>query len=116
MKEREEELLIVQKTYDLVKYLVPRIHKFPRTYRFTVGERLEGGVLDVLERLIEARYHREGRIGTLRGVNSRLQRLRYLLRLAFDFRILAARGYRHAGALMDEVGALTGAWLRSAGA
>ena len=37
----------------------PHLDKFPRTRRFTLGERLEGGLLAVLEHLVEAAYSRD---------------------------------------------------------
>ncbi len=36
-----EELAVLQKTYDLVKWACVPIGKFPRSHRFTLGERIE---------------------------------------------------------------------------
>lgn len=33
-----EELPIIQKTYDLIKWYVPILNRLPRDYRFTLGE------------------------------------------------------------------------------
>ena len=37
----------VQDCHDLLRWLIPHLGKFPRARRFTLGERLEGGLLDV---------------------------------------------------------------------
>ena len=44
--------------HQLLLWLVPQLDKFPRARRFTLGERIESGLLEVLERLIEAAYSR----------------------------------------------------------
>ena len=35
-----KELSVVQKTYDLVKYYVPIIERFPKVHKFTIGDRI----------------------------------------------------------------------------
>ncbi len=32
-----EELPIIQKTYDLIKWYVPILHRLPKTHKFTLG-------------------------------------------------------------------------------
>jgi hypothetical protein len=38
---------------------MPTIEKFPRTHKFTIGDRIQTIALDVLEALIEATYTKE---------------------------------------------------------
>ncbi len=54
-----EELAVIARTYDLVKWACQHISKFPRQYRFTLGERIERRLYELLETLIEARYLKE---------------------------------------------------------
>nr|VFJ91966.1 MAG: hypothetical protein BECKH772B_GA0070898_1002313 [Candidatus Kentron sp. H]VFJ98811.1 MAG: hypothetical protein BECKH772C_GA0070978_1002514 [Candidatus Kentron sp. H] len=42
----------------LLEWLLPQPDKFPRPRRFTLGERMESGMLAVLENLMEAAYSR----------------------------------------------------------
>ena len=37
----------VQDCHDLLRWLIPHLDEFPRARRFTLGERLEGDLLDV---------------------------------------------------------------------
>ncbi len=37
--------------HELLLWIIPQLDKFPRDRRFTLGERIETGVLDVLARL-----------------------------------------------------------------
>lgn len=48
----------VQSCHELLLWLIPQLDKFPRTHRFTLGERIEVGLLEVLELLVEAAYTR----------------------------------------------------------
>ena len=54
-----EELAVITKTYDLVEWACPHLSKFPRNYRFVLGERIERRLYDLLEPLIQARYTRQ---------------------------------------------------------
>ncbi len=36
----KEELPIIQKSYDLSKELLIRVDKFPKTYKYTIGNRI----------------------------------------------------------------------------
>lgn len=55
------ELSVVVKTYDFVLWLLPHLGRFSRDYRFSLGTRLEDGMLEVLEMLVEASYAAEGK-------------------------------------------------------
>lgn len=48
----------VQACHELLAWLIPLLDKFPRSRRFTLGERLEAGLLTVLEALVQAAYTR----------------------------------------------------------
>lgn len=43
----------VQACHELLAWLIPQLDLFPRARRFTLGERLESGLLRVLEALVE---------------------------------------------------------------
>jgi hypothetical protein len=106
-----EQLDVVTKTYDLALWLLPQVAKFPRAHRFTLGERMESAVLDVLEQLVEAQYTAR-KLELLRQVNRRLERLRFLVRLAKDLQVLGQRRYEHACERLHDVGSLVGGWIR----
>ncbi len=53
------ELPIIQKTYDLIKYYVPILNRLPRDHKFILGDRIITGLYDLLEGLINAKYSKE---------------------------------------------------------
>ena len=93
-------------------WLVPTVEKFPRSQKFTLGDRIQSTALDVLERLIEATYTRS-RAKTLQAANLGVEKLRILFRLATDLRVLDLRRYEFAARSLDEIGRLIGGWLRN---
>ena len=48
----------VQSCHELLLWPIPQLDKFPRVRRFTLGEHIEGGLLAVLEQVVEAAYTR----------------------------------------------------------
>ncbi len=73
----------VQACHELIHWLTPQLDKLPRVRRFTLGERLEQALLDVLELLLEAAYTR-AKQAALQRVNLRLELARHLWRLAHE--------------------------------
>ncbi len=50
---------VVDDCHELLKWIIPQLDKFPRNRRFTLGERIEKGLIEVLEECIEAAYRRD---------------------------------------------------------
>lgn len=92
-------------------WLLERTEKFPKRVAFTFRTRIDNLALDVFERLIEARYARE-RAVLLQRINLDLEKLRLLLRLARDQRVLDPKAFGHACAEIDTAGRMVGGWLR----
>jgi len=65
-----------------------------------------------LEALIEATYTKE-RVQHLRRANLGIEKLRFLLRLAADLRVLDRRRYEHAARSLDDTGRMIGGWIKA---
>jgi len=105
-----EEMLVIARTYDLILWSLPQIAKMPRLHRFTLGERIEILLFEILEGLIEAKYSREKML-RLERVNIQLEKLRFLVRICKDFRYLNLKRYEYFAGKINEVGRLVGGWL-----
>lgn len=66
---RSEELPVIRAYYELILWLMPKIGKFSREHRFTLGQRMELLLYEILEKLIRARYTRDRR-SILESVNN----------------------------------------------
>lgn len=103
--------VIVTKAYDVTSWLLQQVNLFPRTYRFVLGDRIATTALDVLEGLVDASHLRDKR-AVLAGINLKLERLRYLIRMSKDLEILSLGKYEHAARQINEVGAMLGGWMK----
>src|SRR5438445_11621534 len=96
MPERPDgDLQVIAATYDLVLWSCRHVARFPRSHRFTLGERIERRLYDLLELLIQARYTRQ-RGELLRQANLTLEVLRHQVRLAHELQCLRTGSYEHA--------------------
>jgi hypothetical protein len=111
VKRKPAELIVITKTYDLILWSCNHTSRFPRQHRFVLGERLERSLYDLLETLIQAKYTRQNRT-LLDAANLKLEILRFQIRLAKDLQCLKGGSYEFASKAIDEIGRLTGGWLR----
>ena len=90
------ELLILVHWEELAGWLLDHTGRWPRSARFTLAQRVQNHVLDVLELLVQARYEPKGRRRHLQRVNLLLERLRHLLRMAKERGVMPNRGFETA--------------------
>src|SRR5438445_12665042 len=80
---KDQELIVITKTYDLILWSCNHTSRFPRNHRFVLGERIERNLYDLLETLIRAKYTRQ-RQPLLEQANLALEILCVQMRLAED--------------------------------
>lgn len=51
-----KEIRVIKDLYKLIKWILLHISKYPRNYRYTLGDRIENRLYDTLELIIKARY------------------------------------------------------------
>lgn len=105
---------IVIKAYDFTLWLLPRVQDFPRSSRFILGDRVIATMLDIVDGLIEASHRRDKR-AVLEDVSAKLDRLRFLIRLSKDLKLLNLKRYEFAAGALTELGAMLGGWLKQQG-
>ncbi len=108
-----DQLAIFEKTYQLILWLFPTVHKFPKAQRFVLGQQIENTALDLLRGIIAANQERD-RLFILKRVSVDLDTLRLLIRLAKDLDFISVRQYVFAAERVNEIGRLLGGWMRSA--
>jgi hypothetical protein len=106
-----DELPVIQKTYDLIKWYVPLLNRLPRDHKYLLGDRIIVGLYDLLEGLIRARYA-PAKLAQLEALNSHLDILRHQTRLLLDFNLLATHRYEYAGQLLNGIGTDLGGWIK----
>jgi len=106
-----QDLPIIQKTYDLIKWYVPILNRLPRDHRFLLGDRIITGLYDLLEVLITVRYQRE-KLVQLMALNIKLDILRHQTRLLLDFELMPVHRYEYAGQCLNAIGTDLGGWIK----
>ncbi|NEP86968.1 MAG: diversity-generating retroelement protein Avd [Okeania sp. SIO2C2] len=106
------ELSIIQKTYDLIKYYVPIIERFPKVHKFTVGDRIINQLYNLLEGLIKAKYAKE-KLDNLTNLNVQLDILRHQTRLLLDFELISLKRYEYVSKQIDGIGVELGGWIKN---
>jgi hypothetical protein len=104
--------VVVGKAYDFVLWLLPKVETFPRSHRFTLGERLSAQGLDVLVILTEAAYT-SSKDELLTQANRKINSTRLLLRLAKDLKLLSLDAYAFSAERLDEIGRMVGGWRKT---
>jgi hypothetical protein len=104
---------VVQRAYDLALWLVRKVERFPRSFRFSVGDRVVARALDLLETLTEAAYTSD-KVPLLDRANRGLNSLRLLLRMTLDLKLLAADAHEFAAGQLEEIGRMIGGWRKAA--
>ena len=102
---------VITKTNDFIVWFLPKIEKFPRNYKFLLGDRLVEIQLNLLERLIEAYYTKDKR-SSLRAANVAIEKLRHMLRLCVEMRFLSVAQLEFATRALQDIGSMVGGWLR----
>jgi hypothetical protein len=104
------ELLVLQKWEAFAAWFLNHTARWPKAARFTLTQRLENHALDVTELLVAARYDPRRRKPLLHDVNLRLERMRFLCRIARDARIENKKGFESTMRQIDEVGRMVHGW------
>ena len=105
------EVSVVTRMYDFTLWLLPHTAQYSRAHRYTLGTRLEDAALEILELLVEASYAR-AKGDLLHRANRRLERLRYLLRLSKDLKLMNLGQYEFAARAVVEIGSEVGGWIK----
>lgn len=105
---------IIQKMYDLLKFTIPILNKFPRSQKFTLADRIQNQLSDLLDLYIEAYYLPSPQKKLLLAkANISLEKLRHYCRLCYDLGIFNSTKYQELAERLQEIGRMTGGWLKS---
>lgn len=102
---------VVEDCHELLAWMIPKLDQFPRNRRFTLGERIETGLLIVLENLIVATYQKS-QIEPLKTANLQLDIVRHLWRLSHGLQAISHQTYGNGSERLTELGCQIGGWRK----
>lgn len=100
------------KLYELYSAVSSSLPSFPKTQRYTLGQRIEQTILDLLELLFSIPLA-ANRLPILKQMSVKTDLLKTLLRLSKDTRSLPTGRYLELQAILQEIGKMLGGWIRA---
>ena len=108
------EIPIFKKSYDFFREFYVFELDFPKKDHYTIGQRCELYIIDILEGVIAAAQTEKTRkLEILERVSNRLDLLKVFIRLAADLKVLSDKRYIVCQNYLQEIGKMLGGWIRS---
>lgn len=109
----EPNIPIFTKLYDFYKNLSQILTTFPKSKRYTLGQKIDQTTLDIFEFVFKINtYTKDRRLETLQTISSKADLLKVLIRLAHDDKDLNTKNYLILQERLQEIGKMIGGWLR----
>lgn len=107
---------IFTKTYELYKTYYSFLATFPKKDRYTLGQKCELLLLDLLEGIILASsLSKEEKLPILKTASLKLDVLKVLFRLGKDIKITDSKKYLILESFLQEIGKMLGGWIKTTG-
>ncbi len=107
-----EDLKIIQKLYDMIKYGYNALAQYPKSEKFAIVADIKHCMHQVLERAIEAqkKYYKKT---TLQDMDVELTKLKAFIRLSYDLGFIPHKKYEVWSKMAVEIGRMLGGWIKS---
>lgn len=110
----EFDIPIFIKAYDLYKSFYSFRALVPKNDRYTIWQRCENLMLDIIEGLLYAgQLSKLDKLTTLEKTSMKLNLLRVFIRLMKDTKAIDNKKYVSLETLIDEIGRQLGGWIKS---
>lgn len=115
-----EDFKILQKAYDMILYGLVCLKQFPKSERYGLAEDIRQTMYSLLRLIITAnkKYFKQT---TLQDLDTELEKLRVLIRIAADPKFVSERTapclprnkYENWSKMLSELGKMIGGWIKS---
>lgn len=110
----EFDIPIFKRSYDLYKTLHAYRLAVPKQERYTLWQKCEQTILDILEGILLASQEpKSAKFSTLEQVSLKLNMARVFFRLAKDVKAIDNKKYVALQTTVDEIGRMLGGWIKS---
>lgn len=105
---------IFKKSYELYKEFYLRLKNFPKADKYSLGQKCEVVLVDILEGLLLASSSdKTKKAFYLERVSIKINLFRVYIRLAKDIKAIDSKSYIVIQELVDEIGRMLGGWIRT---
>lgn len=107
-----EDLKIMQKAFDMMKYAYPALAQYPKSEKFSLVVDIKRCMDSILERIIEGskKYYKKT---TLQELDVEITKLKAYLRLSHALGFLPIKKYEVWSGMVVEIGKMLGGWMKS---
>ena len=92
-----KEIKVLPLIYDLLLWYAPKIAKYPKSYKFTIGRRITDGMLNILESVIEAKFSSKKKAHFLRWLCREYENFYFFKGFMFHNVVVGASGIFYYG-------------------
>jgi hypothetical protein len=104
---------LVHKIFEFYKLFHEFIKLFPKTEKYSLGQKIENLILEILELTLKTIYStKQEKSLSLKKIDVKLNLLKMLIRLANEIRILDNKKYLFLQEKLQEIGRMVGGWIR----
>lgn len=105
---------IFTKTYELYKTFYGYLPTFPKKDRYTLGQKCESILLDLIEAIIYASsLPKQDKLPILKKASLKLDTLKVLFRLGKDLKVVDSKKYLVLEGYLQEIGRMLGGWIKT---
>lgn len=105
---------IFTKTYELYKTFYGYLPTFPKKDRYTLGQKCESILLDLIEAIICAsNLPKQEKSPILKKASLKLDILKVFFRLGKDLKVIDSKKYLVLEGYLHEIGRMLGGWIKA---
>lgn len=109
-----EKLKVFRKLEEWIIALQPSLRKFPKTARFTTGQRIENTAFECIDEIIQANLHKADRPGHILRARVCTERLQLLIRISNTLSYIDQNHYELYSEGLTEISKMLAGWARVA--
>ena len=105
---------LVHRIFEFYKLFHEYLKLFPKQEKYSLGQKIENLILEILEFLLSAAYlPKYQKYQTLKKASDKNDLLKYLVRLAYETKSLNSKKYLILEEKIIEMGKKLGGWIKS---
>jgi hypothetical protein len=109
----EFEIPLIHKIYEFYKLFHQCLKLFPKTEKYSLGQKIENLILEILELSFKINYSAKNeKMILLKETDAQVHLLKTLIRLAYEVKALDNKKYLKFQEQLQEIGRMIGGWIR----
>lgn len=105
---------LILKSYQAYRAVAPLIHRFPKPWRYSIGEKLQTAILSVIDLTCQALYARQPlKEPYILKIIGAIQTVQLFVRLALEEKLIEEKQYFRLSEQIIELHRMALGWLKS---